>query len=106
MEGVDQFALVVKLVGGGVPIPPNTASANLIGRAILAAVRLGAKRPALLEAVGINEATIRNQLSRVPGVVLNQPQEVFRIVGYLGIVVFEQYFGEAVHRPQRGAQIV
>lgn len=72
MEGVNQFAWVEKLVGGGVPIPPNTASANLIGRAIVAAVRLGAKRPALLEAVGINEATIRNQLSRVPGVVLNR----------------------------------
>ncbi|MBP6379603.1 MAG: AraC family transcriptional regulator ligand-binding domain-containing protein [Sphingorhabdus sp.] len=72
MEGQDQFAWVQKLVGGGVPIPPNTASANLIGRAITAAVTLGANRPALLEAVGINEATIRNQLSRVPGVVLNR----------------------------------
>lgn len=72
MEGADQFAWVEKLVGGGIPIPPNTASANLIGRAITAAVGLGAQRPALLEAVGINEATIRNQLSRVPGVVLNR----------------------------------
>ena len=72
MEGQNQFAWVQKLVGGGVPIPPNTASANLIGRAIASAVALGAKRPALLEAVGISEATIRNQLSRVPGVVLNR----------------------------------
>ena len=72
MEGQDQFARVQKLVGGGVPIPPNMVSANLIGRSITAAVGLGAKRPVLLEAVGISEATIRNQLSRVPGVVLNR----------------------------------
>lgn len=72
MEGGQQFTWVGKLVGGGVPIPPNTVSANIIGRAITAAVQLGAKRPDLLEAVGIQEATIRNQLARVPGVVLNQ----------------------------------
>ncbi|HMU22784.1 MAG TPA: AraC family transcriptional regulator ligand-binding domain-containing protein [Sphingorhabdus sp.] len=72
MEGSNQFGWVEKLVGGGVLIPPNTASANLIGRAIAAAVGLGAQRPALLDAVGISEATIRNQLSWVPGVVLNR----------------------------------
>ena len=72
MEGVNHFGWIEKVLGGGIPIPPNTASANLIGRAITAAVGLGAQRPALLEAVGISEATIRNQLNRVPGVVLNQ----------------------------------
>lgn len=72
MEGADQFAWVDKLVGGGIPIPPDTVSANMIGRVLAAAVARGAKRPVLLEAIGISERTVRNQLSRVPGLILNQ----------------------------------
>lgn len=50
--------------------PPDTASANLVGRIIAAAVARGARRPALLDAIGISDAHIRNQLNRLPGQVL------------------------------------
>jgi AraC-like DNA-binding protein len=66
----DRFDWIEQLVGSGTPIPPDTASSNLIGRIVSAAVSRGANRPALLEAVGTSEAILRNQLSRVSGQVL------------------------------------
>ena len=72
MEGGHHFAVVKRLVGGEIPIPPDTVSANMIGRVISAAVARGASRPILLEALGISESTIRNQLARVPGQTLNR----------------------------------
>jgi AraC-like DNA-binding protein len=70
MGNVDRFDWIEQLVASGTPIPPDTASSNLIGRVVSAAVAKGANRPALLEAIGTSEAAIRNQLSRVSGQVL------------------------------------
>jgi AraC-like DNA-binding protein len=70
MEGRSRINWVEKLVGGEDQLPADTASANLIGRIIAAAVARGASRPALLEAIGLTESVIRNQLRRVPGQVL------------------------------------
>lgn len=72
MVGVDHFLWVQKLIASSAPIPPDTASANLIGRMIAAAVARGANRPALIEAIGIREPAVQNQLARVPGQMLNQ----------------------------------
>lgn len=72
MERPDHFAWVQKLVNSGIAIPPDTASANLIGRVVIAAVARGANRPALLEAIGIPDAMLQNQLVRVPGQILNR----------------------------------
>lgn len=72
MEGAEPFDWVKKLVGGGIPIPPDTASANMLGRILNAAVAKGANRPALLEAIGISDSVIRNQLARVPGQIFNR----------------------------------
>lgn len=72
MGGDDNFAWVQKLVASDTPIPPDTASANLVGRVIAAAIARGANRPALIEAVGIREPAIRNQLLRIPGDTLNR----------------------------------
>lgn len=70
MRNSGRFDWIEQLVGSGTPIPPDTASSNLIGRIVSAAVSRGANRPALLEAVGTSEAILRNQLSRVSGQVL------------------------------------
>ncbi len=66
----NQFHWAQRLIGGGVPIPADTVSANMLGRVVTAAVLRGAKRPDLLNTIGVTERTIRNQLSRVPGQVL------------------------------------
>lgn len=72
MVGADHFIWVQKLIASGVPIPPDTVSANLIGRVVAAAVARGANRPALIMAAGIREPAIQNQLVRVPGPMLNR----------------------------------
>jgi AraC-like DNA-binding protein len=70
MRNSDRFDWIEQLVGSGTPIPPDTASSNLIGRIVSASVSWGANRPALLEAIGTSDAILRNQLSRVSGQVL------------------------------------
>jgi AraC-like DNA-binding protein len=67
MWGMDRLEWVDKLAGDGSDIPQDTASANLIGRVVSAAVNRGANRPTLLKALDLTEATIRNQLNRVTG---------------------------------------
>lgn len=72
MEGAEQFGWVKKLIGGGIPMPPDTVSASMIGRVLKAAVSRGANRPALLDTIGISDSVIRNQLARLPGQLLNR----------------------------------
>ncbi len=52
------------------PPEPGSVATSLIGRIVRGAVELGANRPALLSHIGIDEARLRNPLSRMPGLVL------------------------------------
>jgi AraC-like DNA-binding protein len=49
-------------------IPADTISANLLTRILRAAINEGASRPSLMAAIGIDEARLRNPLSRLSSV--------------------------------------
>jgi AraC-like DNA-binding protein len=51
-------------------LPHDTVSMNLIGRIIKAGVAAGARRPEILEGIGLEERTLRNQLNRANAQVL------------------------------------
>jgi AraC-like DNA-binding protein len=65
-----QFSWVDRLIAADIALPPNTTSVNLIARILASAESRGARRPALLDAIGIGEMNSRNQLSRLPGSLL------------------------------------
>ncbi len=70
MGVTEQFSWVDRLIAADIALPPNTASVNLIARILASAESRGARRPALLDAIGIGEMNSRNQLSRLPGSLL------------------------------------
>lgn len=72
MGVAEQFSWIDRLIAQTGELPPNTASANLVARIITSAVSRGARRPALLDAIGIADINSRNQLSRLPGTVLTR----------------------------------
>ncbi len=70
MGEANRATWVERIIGNADTVAHDTVSANLVGRIIAAAVARGASKPAILEEVGITEATIRNQLNRLSGQIL------------------------------------
>ncbi len=58
---------LVSIVGA---LEPDTVSANFVDRLVRAAVAAGARRPHILEAIGIASARLRNPVGRLPDAVL------------------------------------
>lgn len=67
MGVTEQFSWVDRLIKVNGAPPHDSASTNLLTRVIAAAVTMGARRPILLNAIGIPDIAAHNQLSRFPG---------------------------------------
>jgi AraC-like DNA-binding protein len=55
---------LVPIVGA---LEPDTTGTNFVDRLVRAAVTAGARRPLILEAIGITDAELRNPVGRLPG---------------------------------------